>query len=288
VDGYSPKTGEDMNVALNNVTPGYFKTVEIPILEGRDFKDSDDETAQRTIIVNETMARHYWPNQNPIGRTVTIFGDQRMTVVGVAGNTKLRALNEPAKLFAYIPLHQYYTPAMNVHLRVKSNPVAFVSALREAVASADPAVNPAITCAMTEITDFAIMPYKVAAIVLAALGATAVFLAVMGVYGLIAFTVSQRTTEIGIRMALGARAADVLTMILRQGLRLAVFGVIFGLIGAFALTRLMAGVLVGVNAIDPITFALASLLFVAVALVACYLPARRAAAVNPLIALKYE
>jgi ABC-type antimicrobial peptide transport system permease subunit len=132
------------------------------------------------------------------------------------------------------------------------------------------------------------MPYRMAAIVLAALGATALFLAVMGVYGLIAFNVSQRTTEIGIRMALGARAVDVLTMVLRQGLKLAAIGIAVGLVGAFALTRLMAGVLVGVNAVDPITFALASLLFVAVALLACYLPARRAAAVNPLVALKYE
>jgi predicted permease len=288
VDGYSPKTGEEMSVAINNITPGYFKTVEIPILDGRDFKDADDETTQRAIIVNEAMARQYWPNQNPIGRTLTIFGDQRMTVVGVVGNTKLRTLNEPAKLLAYIPLHQNYQPAMNVHLRVAANPIAFASALREAIASVDPAVHPAIMCAMSEITDFAIMPYKVAAIVLAALGVTALFLAVMGVYGLITFTVSQRTTEIGIRMALGARAADVLTMILRQGLQLAVFGIVFGLAGAFALTRLMSGVLVGVNAVDPITFMLASIFFVAVALLACYLPARRAAAVNPIVALKYE
>jgi predicted permease len=288
VDGYSPKVGEEMNAALNTITPGYFKTVEIPILDGRDFADADDETAQKAIIINETMARRYWPNQNPVGRTMTIFGDQRMKIVGVVGNTKLRALTEPAKPFFYIPLQQFYTPAMNVHLRVKNNPTSFAGAFREAISSIDPAVHPAITCAMNEITDFAIMPYKIAAIVLAALGATALFLAVMGVYGLIAFTVSQRTTEIGIRMALGARAADVLTMILRQGLSLALLGVAVGLIGAFALTRLMSGVLVGVNALDPITFGLASLFFIAVALLACYIPARRAAAVNPLVALKYE
>src|SRR5262245_52411553 len=141
---------------------------------------------------------------------------------------------------------------------------------------------------MTEVTDFAMLPFRIAAIVLAALGATALFLAVMGVYGLIAFNVSQRTTEIGIRMALGARAADVLTMILRQGLALAAMGIIAGLLGAFALTRLMSGVLLGVNSVDPITFISASLFFIAVALLAAYFPARRAAAVNPIIALKYE
>jgi predicted permease len=288
VDGYSPKTGEEMRAALNTVTPGYFNTLDIPLLDGRDFAENDDASAQRVIIINETLARDYWPNQNPIGRTMTIFGDQRMTVIGVVGNTKLRALNESVKPFFYLALQQYYTPNMNIHLRVKSNPTAFVSAVREAISSVDPSVHPAITCAMSEVTDFAIMPYKIAAIVLAVLGTTALFLAAMGVYGLIAFTVSQRTTEIGIRMALGARRGDVLTMILRQGLTLAGFGVVCGLIGAFALTRLMSGVLVGVNALDPITFIVASIFFIAVALLACYVPARRAAAVNPLVALKYE
>ena len=288
VDGYTPQAGEEMNAPLNNVTPGYFQTVDIPILEGRDFLESDDETSQKAIIINETMAKRFWPNQNPVGRTMTIFGDRHVTIVGVVGATKLRGLNEAAKPFFYVPLRQSYTPSMNVHLRTKGEPIAFASALREAIASVDPAVHPAILCPLKEVTDFAILPFRIAAIVLAALGVTALFLAVMGVYGVIAFNVSQRTTEIGIRMALGARAVDVLTMILRQGLMLAAIGIVVGLIAAFGLTRLMAGVLVGVNAADPITFVAAAVFFIAVALLASYLPARRAAAVNPNVALKYE
>ncbi|HUS33985.1 MAG TPA: ABC transporter permease [Verrucomicrobiae bacterium] len=288
VDGYTPQAGEDMGAPFNNVTAGYFKTVSIPLLDGRDFLDSDDPSAQKVIIVNDTMAKRFWPNQNPVGRTMTIFGDRRVTVVGIVGATKLRGLNEAAKPFFYVPLQQSYTPSMNVHLRVKGDPIAFASAVREAVASIDPAVHPAILAPMKEITDFALLPFRIAAIVLAALGATALFLAVMGIYGLIAFNVSQRTTEIGIRMALGARASDVLRMILRQGLALAAIGIVVGLVGAIALTRLMSGVLLGVDAIDPVTFILASVLFIAVGLLASYLPARRAAGVNPLVALKYE
>jgi predicted permease len=288
VDGYTPQPGEEMSLPFNNVTPGYFETLQIPIHDGRDFLDTDDATAQNVIIVNDVMAQRFWPNQNPVGRMMTIFGDRRCKVVGVVGAAKLRSLNEATKAYFYIPLQQTYAPSMNAHLRVKADPMAFASALREAISSVDPAVHPAILCPMKEVTDFAIMPFRIAAIVLAALGATALFLAVMGIYGVIAFNISQRTTEIGIRMALGARAADVLTMILQQGLKLAAIGVAVGLLGAFGLTRLMAGVLVGVNAVDPITFLGASILFIIVALLASYLPGRKAAAVNPLVALKCE
>ena len=288
VDGYTPQQGEEMSVYFNNVTPGYFETLRIPIHDGRDFLDSDDASSQNVLIVNDVMAQRFWPTQNPVGRMMTIFGDRRCKVIGVVGATKLRGLNEAAKSFFYIPLQQTYAPSMNAHLRVKGDPTAFASALREAIASVDPAVHPAVLCAMTEVTDFAILPFRIAAIVLAALGATALLVAVRGIYGVIAFNVSQRTPEIGIRMALGARANDVLTMVLRQGLRLAAIGIGVGLVGAFALTRLMAGVLVGVNAVDPVTFLVASVLFIAVAMLACYFPARKAAAVNPLVALKYE
>src|SRR4051812_23727682 len=149
VDGYTPQQGEEMSLPFNTVTPSYFQTLQIPVHDGRDFAGTDDATSQQVIIVNEAMARRFWPNQNPIGRTMTVFGDRRVTVVGVVGGTKLRALNEATKPFFYVPLQQFYQPSMNVHLRVKSNPIAFASALREAVASIDPAVHPAILCPMT-------------------------------------------------------------------------------------------------------------------------------------------
>jgi predicted permease len=288
VEGYAPRVGENMGVYFNKVTPGYFATLRIPLLEGRDFRDSDDASAAAAIIVNQTFAQRFWPGQNPVGRKMTIFGNRPVTVIGVAGDTKLRSLNEAAQPYFYLNLRQFYTPNMNIHLRVAADPMAFMGALREAVRSVDPAVYPAILAPMSGISDFAIMPFRISAVVLAALGATALFLAVMGIYGLIAFSVQQRTLEIGIRMALGARAADVLGMILKQGLALALLGVGFGLAGAFALTRLMGGVLVGVTAMDPLTFAAAAVFFIGVALLACYLPARRAASVNPMVALKHE
>jgi predicted permease len=288
VEGYSPQPGESMQVPLNIVTPGYFDVVKIPILDGRDFRESDDVNSMRAIVVNETFARRFWPQQNPIGRRVTIFGDQLMTVVGVAGDTKIRNLNEPSLPFFFIPLRQYYSQNMNIHARVAGNPVAFNTAIAEAARSIDPAVNPAIAGALTEVTDFAMLPFRISATLLTALAGVAVFLAVMGLYGLIAFSVAQRTVEIGIRMALGARAADVLAMVLGQGFRLAAIGVVAGVIGAFALTRLMRGVLVGVNSADPLTFSAAAIFFILTALLASYVPARRAASVNPLVALKYE
>jgi len=171
---------------------------------------------------------------------------------------------------------------------VAASPIAFNHAIAEAAHSIDPTVNPEVAGALTEVTDFAMLPFRISAVLLTTLAGVAVFLAVMGLYGLIAFSVAQRTVEIGIRMALGARAANVLTMVLGQGLRLAALGVAGGLAGALALTRLMRGLLVGVDSADPLTFCAAAIFFVAIALLASYLPARRAAAVNPLVALKYE
>lgn len=288
VDGYEPRPGENMAIYFNRITSGYFDTVRIPLLEGRDFRDADDASAPLAIIVNQTFAQRFWPGQHPVGRKMTIFGDRQMTVIGVVGDNKLRNLNEPSQPFFFVALRQFYTANMNIHVRVPSDPLAFAGAVREAVHSLDANVYPAVIAPMSGVTDFAITPFRISAVVLAALGGAALFLAVMGIYGLIAFSVSQRTLEIGIRMALGARAIDVLKMILRQGFILAVIGVGFGLAGAFALTRLMGNVLVGVAAMDLITFTAASAFFIVVALIACYLPARRAARVNPMIALKCE
>ena len=288
VKGYATAPGENLSVPLNTVTPGYFNTLRIPLLDGRDFADTDDSTAPLAIIVNDTFAQRFWPNQSAIGRKVTIFGDRLMTVIGVVGTIKIRNLNEPKTPFFYIPLRQVYTPTMNIHLRTRGNPVAFESVVRDTLHSLDPAVHPAVSGPMTQVTDFAMTPFKVASVVLVGLSGAAVFLAVMGIYGLIAFSVTQRRVEIGIRMALGAQASNVLALILRQGLILSSLGVIVGLAGAFALTRLISGILVGVSAADPMTFLCASLFFILVALAASYIPARRAAAIDPLVALKCE
>jgi predicted permease len=287
-EGYVPQPNEYMSLPYNIVSPGYFETLRIPLLEGRDFTARDDASAPGAIIINDRVARRFWPGQSAVGRRITIFGNRQMTVIGVVKSAKVRWLNEPATGFFYVPLEQFYSPNMNVHLRTAANPMALADTVRREVRALDPALQPAITLPMTEVTDFSVLTYRVAASLLTVLGGTALVLAMIGIYGVMAFTVSQRTQEIGIRMALGAVRADVLKLVLGQGARLALIGVAAGLVGALAVTRLLSSMLVGVSALDPLTFAAASLLLCAVALLACYLPARRAAEVDPMVALRYE
>jgi predicted permease len=287
-EGYVPQPNEYMSLPYNIVSPGYFETLRIPLLEGRDFAARDDASAPGAIIINDLVARRFWPGQSALGRRITIFGNRQMTVIGVTKSAKVRWLNEPATGFFYIPLEQFYSPNMNVHLRTAANPMALADAVRREVRALDPAMQPAITLPMTEVTDFSVLTYRVAASLLTVLGATALVLAMIGIYGVMAFTVNQRTQEIGIRMALGAVRADVLRLVIGQGARVALIGVGIGLVGALAMTRLLSTLLVGVNALDPLTFVAASLVLCAVALLACYLPARRAAKVDPVEALRYE
>jgi len=287
-EGYVPQANEYMSLPYNIVSPGYFETLRIPLTEGRDFTARDDASAPGAIIINEIAARRFWPGRSALGRRITIFGNREMTVVGVARAAKVRWLNEPAREFFYIPLEQFYSPNMNVHLRTAANPLSLADSARRELRALDAAVQPAITVPMTEVTDFSVLTYRIAASVLTVLGATALLLAMLGIYGVMAFVVNQRTQEIGIRMALGAAKGDVLTLVLGQGARLALIGVIAGLICALAATRLLSSVLVGVSMLDPVTFCSALLLLSAVALLACYLPARRAAKVDPVVALRYE
>jgi putative ABC transport system permease protein len=287
-EGYVPQPNEYMSVPYNIVSPGYLETLRIPLLEGRDFTTRDDAAAPGAIIINDLVARRFWPGQSAVGRHITIFGNRLMTVVGVAQSAKVRWLNEPATGFFYIPFEQFYSPNMNLHLRTTAAPMALAGAVRREIRALDPGVEAAITLPMVDVTDFALLTYRVAASLLTVLGTTALCLAVIGIYGVMAFAVSQRTREIGIRMALGALKTDVLRLVLTHGAKLALIGVALGFVGALLLTRLLSSLLVGVSALDPLTFAAASLLLVVVALLACYLPARRAAQVDPVEALRSE
>jgi predicted permease len=287
-EGYVQQPAEYMSLPYNIVSPGYFETLRIPLVEGRDFAARDEATAPGVVIVNELVASRFWHGQSALGRRITIFGNRELTVVGVTRAAKVRWLNEPASGFFYIPLEQFYSPNMNVHLRTSTNPLALADAVRREIRALDPAVQPAITLPMTEVTDFSLLTYRAAAAVLSVLGATALLLAVIGIYGVMAFNVSQRTQEIGIRMALGAVKSDVLKLVLGHGARLALIGIAVGMVGALAMTWLLSSLLVGVSAADPLTFVAASLLLCGTALLACYLPAWRATQVHPMKALRYE
>ncbi len=288
VEGYVPQPNEYMSIPFNIVSSGYFDTLRVPLLEGRDFVPRDDAAAPGAIVVDETVARRFWPNQSPVGRHITIFGDREMTVTGVVKATKYRSLSEPVSGFFYLSFEQFYSPNMNIHLRTKTNPLGMADAVRREVRALDPSVEPAITVPMNQITEFSVITYRVAAAVLAVLGTTALLLAVMGIYAVMAFVVSQRTQEIGIRMALGASKADVLRLVLGQGVRLALIGIAVGLLGSLGLMRLLSSLLVGISSVDPLTLITTSLLLAAVALFASYLPAFRAARVAPMEALRHE
>ena len=288
VEGYVPQPTEQMSFPFNTVSPGYFQTLQIPLREGREFEPRDDTAAPRVAIINETLARRFWPGQSPVGRRFTFFGTVTATVIGVAKDGKYRHLNEPATGFFYMPLEQQYTPNMNLHLRVPGNPLSFSEAVQREVRALDPAIQPAITVPLNDVTDFAYLTHRIAAAVLTVLGVSALVLAMMGTYGVMAFTAGQRTQEIGIRMALGAGKPDVMKLLLGQGARLAAWGVAGGLVGALAVTRLLSSLLIGVSAIDPLTFGLASLILGATVLLACWLPARRATNVDPVEALRWE
>lgn len=288
VEGYLPQPTESMSFGFSTITPGYFETIRLPLIEGRDFQAHDEAGARGVVIVNETLANRFWPGQSPLGRRITVFANREVTIVGVTRNARYRRLNEPATGHFYMPLAQFYSPNMNVHLRTAGSPMALAGALRREISQIDPAVQPAIVVPMNEVTDFALLTHRVAATVLAILGATALLLAMMGVYGVMAFAVSQRTREIGIRMALGAAKDDVLRLILMNGLRLTLAGLAVGLVAALATMPLLSSLLVGIGALDPWTFAGAGALLVAVAMVAGWLPARRATRVDPVVALRCE
>jgi putative ABC transport system permease protein len=272
------------------ITPDYFKALQVPLISGRAFTDKDTAQSTKVLIVNETMARRLWPGESPLGRHVTIWRDEKFPreIVGVVGETKGSLENEPAQQM-YVPYAQDSTwSSLSVVIRTSGDPASFSSAIRNEVRAMDKGSPVYNVRTMNDVLATSVAPRRTPMLLLSAFAGAALMLAMMGIYGVTAYYVTQRTQEIGIRMALGAQMSDVLKLVLKSGLGLAVIGIGVGLIGAFILTRWMTTLLFGVKPTDLVTFVAVSACLWLTALLACYLPARRATKVDPLVALRYE
>ena len=264
----------------------------IPLLRGRGFNAEDLPGAPRAIIVNDRMARYYWPGEDPIGRRIR-FSDEApwMTVVGVAGDVKaMGPADAMGSMEYYTALSQRRSVSeqMTFAIRTSLAPESLFSSIRDAVRAVDPKQPVYRLETAARMLDESLAESRFYLLLMTVFAGSAMLLAAIGLYGVLAFLVTQRTREIGVRMALGAQSRDVMRLVLGQGMRLTLGGLALGLVAALALTRLLKAMLFGVSATDPLTFAIIALLLPAVALLACYLPARRATRVDPLDALRCE
>ncbi len=291
IEGFAPPAPDrPLTVDRNVVTPDWFRTMNIALLRGRDFTAQDKADTPGAVIINETMAQRFWPNQNPLGRHFAIGDKPRRTVeiIGVVRNSKHRHLDEAPQPVLYLPLQQHYEASMILHLRSRVEPLSLVASVRREVQQLDANLPLFEIKTLAERLHESIWYQRAMTKLVGLFGLLALLLAVIGLYGVLSYTVTQRTRELGIRLALGAQARDVHTLILRQGMRLVLLGVALGLLAAVGLTRVLANFLSGVSATDPLTFGIVALTLASVAWLACYLPARRATRIDPMIALRHE
>jgi predicted permease len=296
IEGRPPfQTGQEPTVDANFITPEYFQAMGIRLRSGRPFTAQDGAGAPQVIIINETIARLFFPNENPVGHRL-LFGATPRTIVGVVGDTRNFSLDQEVRLEVYLSYLQYPSSVMNLAVRVVSgqnNPASLASmaaTIRNQLRAIEPnePINEVIALNERLSNSVAVTGRRFQTLLLGVFGVVALLIATVGIYGVISYGVSRRTHEIGVRMALGAQSGDVLRMVIWQGLSLTLIGVAIGLTTALALTRVMKNLLFNVSATDPATFALIALLLVGVALIASYVPARRATKVDPLQAIRHE
>jgi len=301
VEGYTPSRSENMKIFRNVISPGYLSLLRIPMIEGRDFTEQDDEKTNPVMIVNQTFVKRFFAGRNPVGRRIQGWGEW-FTVVGVVQDSKYHYPGEAPLPYFYVPFRQVYRADMQLayYVRTVGNPNNALAMVRQKVKEIDPNVTVFDAVPLTEYIGASLFPQKVAASMLTVLGALAVILAAVGLYSVMSYSVVQRTHEIGIRMALGARPEDVLRLVVRQGLLLASAGMLAGFAMAIAVARSLSalsfagsamgtgGKLLGVSATDPLIYVGSALFLTAVALLAAYIPATRAAKVEPMEALRYE
>jgi putative ABC transport system permease protein len=291
--GKPVQAGNEPTADCRIATPNYFTTMGIPLLKGREFNERDVKDAPEVVIINKAMAEQYLSDENPIGKRLQIYPlpPRWREIVGVVGDVKLLGLDAETNPAIYVPLPQNpYAAAMRnsfIAVRVSTDPNAVVSAIRHEMKTVDSGVPVAQVRLLEDIVADSVAPQRLNMWLLVSFAVLAALLAAVGIYGVLAYSVTERTHEIGVRMALGASSKDVLRMVLLDGAKVTVSGVIAGIVGAFALTRLMSAILFNVSASDPLTFAGISVLIVLVSLLASYIPARKASRVDPMVALRY-
>jgi predicted permease len=286
-EGYSPRPHESIEADRGIVGAGYLRTLHTPLLAGRDFTDADSADTQPVTIVNQAFVNRYWPGQDAIGKRVQI-ANRWHTVAGVAANGKYRRLTYESAPLVLVPLAQRYENLVTLHVRVNGDPIAYSAAIDQAVHELSPDLPLFNVTTLKTNMQIGNVFERIVVVFAGSFGLLAMLLAAVGIYGVVAYSTKQRTHEIGIRMAVGAARGDVFRQILRQGLRLTLIGLIVGLAVSLAFTRLLRGMLFGVETADWITFATVSMALCVVALLACYIPARRAASVEPMQALRSE
>ncbi len=287
----SASAQDDPSAVWRAINPDYFRTMDMRLRRGREFTEHDQPGAVEVIVINETMAASFWPSEDPIGKRIQIYDAEAMPwreIVGVVNDTKEAGLGAPTRPEIYVPFSQRPRTAMTLIAHTAAGPEQLAGAMRAAVQAVDPEQPVFRVSTMEQFFSAEVAVPRATMFLLGTLAVAALILAAVGIYGVMAHAVTQQTHEIGIRTALGATQRDVLRLVVGQGMTMTLIGVVIGLAGAFALTRLMKSLLFGVSATDPATFTIIALLLTGVALFACYIPARRATKVDPLTALRYE
>jgi predicted permease len=287
VPGYEFAEGETQSLRYSYVTEGYLETMGIPLVQGRPFERTDDANGPPVIIINQRFADRFWPGESAIGKVVSTAGADR-EVIGVVPTGKYQSLGEDPTEFMYFPHRERFSSSMTLLVRVRRDPSAVTTRVREIVREMDADMPVYDVRTMEDHLGIALLPARLGGEVLGGFGLLGLLLAAVGVYGVMAYSVAQRTRELGIRVAVGADSGSVVRLVLGEGMRLAVIGTVVGLVAAAGTSQLLGGLLYNVNPLDPVAFLSVPLVLIGVAAVAVYLPARKAAAVDPMKALKTD
>jgi putative ABC transport system permease protein len=288
IEGKAVEPGKQLPTSIYiPATPGFVEALGLPLVRGRTIAEADTAPAPGVVVINQTLANRFFANEDPVGRRITLNGVLR-TIVGVVGDAKYQGLGVEAGPQTYVPHAQSPFPGLRIVVRTSSDPSSLIAAVRSQIQSVDPEEGPTRFATMTQLLSESVAQPRFNTFLIGLFAALAFILSAIGIYGVINYDVTQRTGEIGVRMALGAQSADVVRLILRQGLVLTLGGLLIGVVGALALTRFLTGLLFEVKPTDPLTYAAVAGLLALVAIAACLIPARRATKVDPLVALRYE